>query len=129
MQLPHPPPAVDILILGAGWTSTFLIPLCRTRSIPYAATTRTGRDSTVPFTFDPASDDVGPYHALPDARTVLITFPIDVEGAATRLVRLYKQSRVQPIMTGWVLLGTTGIWDVRAHTLSSSLTSHERIDW
>lgn len=111
---------VDILILGAGWTSTFLIPLCAADSITYAATTRSGRDSTIPFAFDPLSDDPTPYYALPDAQTVLITFPIESPGASARLVRLYKQSREpgacagEEGATGFIQLGSSGIWDVRA---------------
>ena len=81
-----PPPTtmmsrVDLLVLGAGWTSTFLIPLCQTRDVSFAATTRDGRDGTIAFAFDPAADDAGQFEVLPTARTVLITFPIYVSGA------------------------------------------------
>ncbi|KAJ2917566.1 hypothetical protein MD484_g2852, partial [Candolleomyces efflorescens] len=87
---------VDILILGAGWTSTFLIPLCKDRNLTYAATTRDGRDGTIPFEFnpDPPRDELDEERereryrrVLPDAKTVLITFPIKVRGASERLVR------------------------------------------
>ncbi|RDB29016.1 hypothetical protein Hypma_014971 [Hypsizygus marmoreus] len=105
-------PMVDILILGAGWTSTFLIPLCTSRSLTHASTTRTGRDFTIPFSFSPDSDDLEPYRVLPDAHTVLITFPIDRPGAPERLVRLYRASRSGGLeATGFIQLGTTGIWD------------------
>ena len=110
------PPSVDLLILGAGWTSTFLIPLCAARGVTYAATTRTGRDGTIAFEFDPASDDAGPYAALPRAQTVLITFPIYAPGASARLVRLYQQTHPDPeegsSKTAFIQLGSTGIWDV-----------------
>ncbi|KAG6812673.1 hypothetical protein H0H92_001431 [Tricholoma furcatifolium] len=105
---------VDILILGAGWTSTFLIPLCIQRSTTYAATSRNGREGTIAFTFDPDLEDVEPYRCLPDARTVLITFPIDKPGATARLLRLYRASRSsgsEPVHTGFILLGSTGMWD------------------
>ena len=36
------PKEVDVLILGAGWTSTFLIPLLEEEKLSYAATTRDG---------------------------------------------------------------------------------------
>ncbi|KAF6755346.1 hypothetical protein DFP72DRAFT_896542 [Ephemerocybe angulata] len=110
--------SVDILILGAGWTSTFLIPLLSSHSISYAATTRDGRGDTVKFAFDDNSDsdseNLDDYRALPDAKTVLITFPITKRGASGRLVRCYKESRGRREVgegARWVQLGSTGIWD------------------
>ncbi|KDR68548.1 hypothetical protein GALMADRAFT_78443 [Galerina marginata CBS 339.88] len=107
---------IDILILGAGWTSTFLTELCDERGITYAATSRSGRESTIKFSFDPDSDDVEPYTVLPKAHTVLITFPIVAKGASERLVRLYTQSHAQDgskggLKTGFIQLGTSSIWD------------------
>ncbi|KIM40783.1 hypothetical protein M413DRAFT_446165 [Hebeloma cylindrosporum] len=107
---------IDILILGAGWSSTFLIKLCDERGISHSATSRSGRESTVKFEFDPESDDLEPYRILPSARTVLITFPIDKPGASKRLVRLYTNSRRSGDLSGelkprFIQLGTTGAWD------------------
>ncbi|KAJ8483293.1 hypothetical protein ONZ45_g14642 [Pleurotus djamor] len=54
---PNPNPnQVDILILGGGWTSTFLIPLCEARGVRYAVTSRTGRSGTIKFEFDQTLD-------------------------------------------------------------------------
>ncbi|KAJ6561764.1 hypothetical protein B0H19DRAFT_1209975 [Mycena capillaripes] len=105
--------SVDILILGAGWTSSFLIPLCQESQITHAATTRSGADSTIVFEFQPSSDDPAPYRLLPDAKTVLITFPITVSGASERLVRLYTSTRRENSgePTAFIQLGTTSIWD------------------
>ncbi|KAH9885793.1 hypothetical protein C8Q73DRAFT_749120 [Cubamyces lactineus] len=108
--------AVDLLILGAGWTSTFLIPLCQARGTSYAATSRNGRDGTLAFAFDPHSRDPAPFRVLPDAQTVLVTFPIKVEGASRALVELYQQTRQptigkKPLKTAFIQLGSTGIWD------------------
>lgn len=112
---------VDLLILGAGWTSTFLIALCTERGVTYAGTSRAGRDGTIKFAFDPESDDPTPYTALPDARTVLITFPIDKPGASQRLVQLYNQTRViQESEPRFIQLGTTSIWDVSFHLISGA---------
>lgn len=107
--------AVDILILGAGWTSSFLIPLCVERALSTAGTSRTGRESTIPFVFDPDSDDEEPYRTLPDAKTAVITFPITKPGASARLVRLYQKTRTGEDArdTGFIQLGSTGIWEVR----------------
>ncbi|KAK7744793.1 hypothetical protein SLS62_010026 [Diatrype stigma] len=107
---------VDILILGAGWTSTFLIPLLQREGIAYAATTRDGRRGTIPFTFDPDSSDPAPYAALPCAATVLITFPLVGKGQSQRLVSLYGTthssakdcSSNQP--PRYIQLGVTSIW-------------------
>ncbi|KAH9897379.1 hypothetical protein F4778DRAFT_782965 [Xylariomycetidae sp. FL2044] len=85
-------PVVDILILGAGWTSTFLLPLLHREHISHAATTRDGRQDTIRFTFDPTSDDPAPFRALPHARTVLITFPLQGRGPASKLVSLYERT-------------------------------------
>jgi len=115
--LPNQRMPVDILILGAGWTSIFLIKLCDERGISHSATSRSGRDSTIKFEFDPESDDLEPYGVLPSASTVLITFPIDKPGASERLVRLYINSRrpgdsSSELKSRFIQLGATGMWDV-----------------
>lgn len=111
---------VQILILGAGWTSTFLEPLCAERSITYASTSRSGRDSTLKFEFDPDSEDAEPYKVLPDAQSILITFRIEHKGASQRLVELYKASRDHAdVKTAFIQLGTTGVWDVSSIALCS----------
>lgn len=110
------PSPVSILILGAGWTSTFLIPLLDSRPISYAATTRDGRNDTIPFTFDPDSPpdrDLAPYKQLPDAALVLITFPLLGADAAALLMSKYERTRTpakEPLPPAYVLLGSTSIW-------------------
>jgi hypothetical protein len=104
--------AVDILILGAGWLSTFLIPLCKERGLTHAATTRNGRDGSLTFVFDAGSDEIEPYTCLPDASSILITFPITQPGGPAKLVNLYAASRQSPIQPKFVLLGATSIWEV-----------------
>ena len=104
--------SVDILILGAGWTSSFLIPLCKKRGITFAATTRSGREDTIRWEFDPEGDSEA-YRVLPDASTVLITFPITVKGASERLVRNYLSMRTTDrLQTQFIQLGSTSVWDV-----------------
>ena len=99
---------VDILILGAGWTSTFLIPLLSQSGITYAATSTTGRDNTIPFIFEPDFSDPEPYTRLPEARTILITFPLKGVGQSSHLVSLYRS--VHGVENHWVQLGSTGIF-------------------
>jgi hypothetical protein len=106
---------VDLLILGAGWTSTFLIPLCIAREVKHAATSRPSapKPDTLPFEFDESDEHPDPaqFAALPGARTVLITFPIKVKGASERLVRLYQQTH-EGESPAFVQLGSSGIWEV-----------------
>ncbi|KAF5309303.1 hypothetical protein D9758_019053 [Tetrapyrgos nigripes] len=102
---------VDLLILGAGWTSTFLIPLCKERNISYATTSRSGANDTIKFEFDQAEEDSDIFKPLPDAKTVLITFPITLSGGSERLVRLYKSTRHNSDTNpAFIQLGATSIW-------------------
>lgn len=108
-MLRETPHKVDLLILGAGWTSTFLIPQLQASNITYAATTTTGRDNTIPFKFDPDSPNATPYMRLPVARTILITFPLRGRGQAGRLVGLYRTLHGQE--NNFIQLGATTIFN------------------
>ncbi|KAF7424020.1 hypothetical protein PC9H_009320 [Pleurotus ostreatus] len=141
--------AVDILVVGAGWTSTFLIPICEARGLTHAATSRSGRNGTIRFEFnqelglgsgggstggegnheaengggnqgEAAASGVGDVHRddeegfarLPQAQTVLITFPITKPGAVARLVRTYMRLHVpEGSSAQFIQLGATSIWD------------------
>jgi hypothetical protein len=111
----------ELLILGAGWTSNFLIPLLQEKSISYAATTRSGHDNTIPFTFDPESDDPTPFKNLPTAKTVLITFPIKLSGATKKLVSFYNSTHTPT--SQFIQLGSTGVW-----TYEGATNRHTPID-
>ncbi|EGS22355.1 uncharacterized protein CTHT_0018810 [Thermochaetoides thermophila DSM 1495] len=123
-------PSVHLLILGAGWTATFLIPLLQQRGIAFAATTTTGRTvagvPTIPFKFDPNAPDeeiTSAIGALPRARYILITFPMKGEGQSRTLVEHYLQTH--PPQRGlpkarFVQLGSTGIWGQGGSTVSRS---------
>lgn len=104
MKQPQP---VELLILGAGWTSTFLIPLLKSSNISYAATTTSGRNGTITFKFDPGSDNLHPYKSLPAAKTVIITFPLTGTGQSKKIVESYQS--VHP-KSNWIQLGSTGIF-------------------
>lgn len=99
---------VNILILGAGWTSQFLIPQLKASNLKFAATTRNGRESTIPFTFDPSSSDTTPFTTLPSAETILVTFPLTGEGQSNKITSLYRQ--VHGKANSWIQLGSTGIF-------------------
>ena len=107
-----------LLILGAGWTSTFLIPLCRARNLPLAATTRDGRTvaslPTTPWTFDPAGDATQ-FHDLPLAKTLLVTFPLTGKGQSKLLKEGYDSvwgGKLGGDGVRVIQLGSTGIWQI-----------------
>lgn len=105
---------VDLLILGAGWTSQFLIPLLKSKSITYAATTTTGHESygtpTIAFKFDPSSTDTDSYSLLPVAKTILVTFPLKGPNQSTHLIFQYNKAHHFPEKPKWIQLGSTGIF-------------------
>lgn len=100
---------VDILILGAGWTSTFLVPLLDTEGFSHAETTTTGRDGTLLFKFNPDEENESSYKNLPTARTVLITFPLIGHGQSKRITSLYR--KVHGDSNRWIQLGSTGMFN------------------
>ena len=128
---------LHLLILGAGWTATFLIPLLRARKVPFEATTRDGRDvagePTIRWDFDPRSPDArSTIASLPRARCVLVTFPLKGQGPSRLLVEAYtathgtekrnKEGEEEADEAGngeanrpssgarFIQLGSTGIW-------------------
>lgn len=117
---------VEFLILGAGWTSTFLIPLLEKRKIRFAATSTTGRDGTIPFKYDPDSNDTAPFQRLPSAHTILITFPLKGKGQSRHLTSQYKSTHPSSAtQTGpnFIQLGATSIWT--APTWSSETSPYD----
>ncbi|KAJ3813382.1 hypothetical protein F5876DRAFT_35245 [Lentinula aff. lateritia] len=119
---------VELLILGAGWTSSFLLPLCQQHHLSFAATTRSGHNSTIKFHFDQSSDDSEPFKVLPDAKTILITFPITARGGSQKLIQLYKSTRADDLNPAFIQLGATSIWENKWYDRHSSYNSNERSD-
>lgn len=105
---------LDVLILGAGWTGTFLIPLLRQHKLFFAATTSDGRkvsgSPTIKFLFDPADTSPGAFGALPRARHVLIVFPLKGPAQSRTLVHNYGAAHGTSASTRFIQLGSTGIW-------------------
>ncbi|PMD29675.1 hypothetical protein L207DRAFT_444955 [Hyaloscypha variabilis F] len=127
------PAKVDLLILGAGWTSTFLIPLLTKEKITYAATTTTGRDGTYKFKFsEPSSpseeeEDLHQYAALPAAKTILITFPIKSASGTRLLVDSFTKTHEKDNKPyQWIQLGSTGIWSIDGQ--ETWVTRHSEYD-
>ncbi|KAF1984135.1 hypothetical protein K402DRAFT_396064 [Aulographum hederae CBS 113979] len=108
----------DLVVLGAGWTSTFLLPLLKRRNLTYTATTTDGRDGTIEFKFDASlsqSEQIEAFKALPTARNVLITFPLVGEGQSKTLLDAYSKSRsggAKGKETVFIQLGSVGIWQI-----------------
>jgi len=106
--------SVEFLILGAGWTSTFLLPLLEAGSFTYAATTQTGRDKTIKFRFDVDRDNNEAFRTLPYSNTILITFPLRGTGASQKLVHCYEQTHSQKDKNQraplFIQLGSTAAW-------------------
>lgn len=119
MHLDSTTSSCDLLVLGAGWTWSFLKPLLTEShsSISFIATTRDGRDGTLKWSWDSESDDEQQYYALPRAKTVLIVFPIKGAGASKRLLQGYEA--VHGSTVRWIQLGSTGIYDVSLQRLDS----------
>ncbi|KAG9242224.1 hypothetical protein BJ878DRAFT_426386, partial [Calycina marina] len=115
---------VQILILGAGWTSHFLVPLLEKEQVSYAATSTTGRDGTLKFIFDP-EDGFDQYAGLPPANTVLITFPLKGKGQSARLHSQYLATH-HDIRCSWIQLGSSGIFTIPGQDVW--VTRHSRYD-
>lgn len=63
----------------------------------------------IPFNFDPSSGNVEQYKSLPDAATVLITFPVTENVQA--LVGSYNKTRSgigRSVSVNWIQLGSVG---------------------
>ncbi|KAG7294105.1 hypothetical protein NEMBOFW57_004169 [Staphylotrichum longicolle] len=116
---------LTLLILGAGWTSTFLIPHLQSHNIPFAATTTSGHPvadhPTIPFKFDPsapAEETHSAIAALPRARYILITFPLTGTGPSKLLVETYTATHRSAAASSpnpdseprFIQLGSSGIW-------------------
>lgn len=111
----------DILILGAGWTNTFLIPLLQARNLICAATTRDGRTvagvDTIKWSFEPSevedSSTSSQFSKLPLAKTILVTFPLTGHNQSKTLVHGYSNVyHTQAPKLQFIQLGSSGIWQV-----------------
>ncbi|KAL1852765.1 hypothetical protein Daus18300_012097 [Diaporthe australafricana] len=110
---------LDILVLGAGWTATFLIPLLRDRNISFAATTSDGRrvagSPTLKWRFEPTASDselTKAFTLLPRARHILITFPLKERWQSGILTKMYTMTHGggEEEDYRFIQLGSTGIW-------------------
>lgn len=138
---------LSLLILGAGWTATFLIPLLQARNISFAATTTTGHTvagvPTLRFRFDPSapeSETRSAVAALPRAPHILITFPLVGHGQSKLLVETYQATHRTVVACAsdkqsddgyfrFIQLGSTGIWQQKDEPQSSTSPSPSPDSW
>ncbi|SNX86305.1 related to epoxide hydrolase [Melanopsichium pennsylvanicum] len=114
--------SVDVLLLGSGWTGSFLIPLLEQNRIRYAYTSRSPPDEKNPADdhkiqfelTDPVTRQS--LQSLPRASTVIIIFPIKKLDQVDDLVNEYEELHGT---SRWVQLGSTGIWGSGRHNSSS----------
>lgn len=117
---------IDVLVIGAGWTSQFLIPRLDAAHLTYKATSTTGRDDTVKFKYDPEINDTSYFSILPDARYLLITFPLRGAIQTRQFLDAYKLTRERGSSAGSprvIQLGSTGIWQSSGPTVESTTTT------
>ncbi|UZJ54525.1 hypothetical protein CBS101457_003845 [Exobasidium rhododendri] len=113
----------DILCLGSGWTYSFLGPAAAEAGFKTTFTSREAKAGGYKFTFDPESDEIEAFKSLPDARNIVIIFPLYSPEAVKRLVGGYLKTRegyeecreecekIQSNTPRFILLGSTGIWN------------------
>lgn len=86
----------EMLILGSGWTSQFLKPVLEEEHISFVCTSTTGRSSTIPFKFngerEQSDQDLDAFKRLPNAKTVVIMFPLRGPDCSRRLVEAYRNT-------------------------------------
>ncbi|KAK4952607.1 hypothetical protein LTR10_009413 [Elasticomyces elasticus] len=109
---------LDLLILGAGWTSTFLIPILRSHHLSFAATTRDGREvagsKTIAWSYNPESKDKTQFSHLPFAKYILVTFPLTSADQTATLVQSYSAAKGK--QANFIQLGSSGIWQIPQET-------------
>jgi hypothetical protein len=95
--------STEILIIGLGFVGTYVRNLCILEQIKSEATT-TGRDKSIKFVFS-QNLDKSQYKSLPDAKYILITFPLK-SGSPKIFIDCYRQTH--NTVPKIILLGSTG---------------------
>ncbi|KAG8695151.1 hypothetical protein FRC11_001708, partial [Ceratobasidium sp. 423] len=107
---------VDILILGAGWLSHFLLPILHESDLTYAATSRAGlTPNTIQWTLGDGIE------VLPKGSTIVVMFPVDSWEVLEGLVEEYRRKNGDGL---WILLGSTRGWQTTDAKSDSVITRH-----
>lgn len=120
--MPAPTDAVDLLMLGSGWTAQFLVPLLKKENVSFARTTRQGQDGSIEFDFDPAGLDIKPFANLPLAKFIVVVFPLKGNNTSRKLVDFYIKTHLGSAPF-FLQLGSSGIWKVSTHLLPHKIYS------
>lgn len=112
------------------------MPLLAQENVSYAATTTTGRETTLKFKFayNESTGDLSEearieLAALPTAKTILITFPLKGDGQSAALHKCYTESHPSRLNEGFhfIQLGSSGIFSVKEKH-SCWITRHSKYD-
>jgi hypothetical protein len=95
---------MSLLIIGKGWSGTYIEALALEKFDSVFCTTRDGRNSTIQFNFtDP--NDLVPFKRLPQTDYLVITFPFESTDMTGAFLNLYSQTHnKKPKM---ILLGSS----------------------
>jgi nucleoside-diphosphate-sugar epimerase len=104
--------SVSVLLLGSGWTSQFLLPVLKSKSISYAYTKRAASSidaNVIPFeVIKEGRQDISSFEALPTAELVVVVFPLSSNTIVDDIISSYEKAKAcQP---AWLALGSTGAW-------------------
>ena len=86
----------DVLLLGSGWISKFIIPLVETKDYTISCTTRTKVPDDpfdrIEFDFDKEDENLeDKFKKLPVAKTIVIIFPIKGKHNVEILIDMYEK--------------------------------------
>ncbi|EUC57820.1 beta-lactamase family containing protein [Rhizoctonia solani AG-3 Rhs1AP] len=108
--------SVNILILGAGWLSHFLLPILHESNLSHASTSRTGSTpNTIRWNLGDGIE------VLPKADTIVVMFPVDNWEDLKSLIEGYQKSNGDSL---WMLIGSTRAWQGTDAQSDSVITRH-----
>ncbi|KAJ1646749.1 hypothetical protein J3B02_001617 [Coemansia erecta] len=104
---------IDVLILGRGFVGKYLEQLLGADDMSFNSTTTDGCDGTIKWRLPETasfSPDKGKFSALPAAKAIVITFPLQGEAPAMYLIHGYLDyhaSMGTTLTPQWIYLGST----------------------
>jgi hypothetical protein len=96
---------IDMLILGLGWQGKFVYDYLKSLKMNVQATTRTGREGTIKWQFDPLNPSLD---ALPKTKCILITFPLPSPDSGKLIKEFYEKAH--GLTPNLILYGSTRGW-------------------
>ncbi|KAJ2794589.1 hypothetical protein H4S07_006715 [Coemansia furcata] len=97
----------SVLVLGQGFVGKYLVDILESSGIDYASTTTSGRDGTIKWRVSDATHS----STLPAAESIVVTFPLQGEVEARRLITEYlhhhRKVHGDAYNPFWVYLGST----------------------